>query len=134
MIPLTASQQRRRANGKAFRKLRSLWARVKNRRPAKDPAYLDWIRSQFCAVPDCTSVNLHQWRDAGAWIEAAHVGEIRGLRQKCSDREAIPLCAYHHRIGPPSRHVLGKHFWAFWELDRDSLIRDYNTIYDERRG
>lgn len=33
----------------------------------------------------------------------------RGLGQKCSDRETIPLCAEHHRLDPFSGSVL---IWA----------------------
>lgn len=32
----------------------------------------------------------------GGVVEADHAG-LRGLGQKCSDRETIPLCTYHHR-------------------------------------
>lgn len=135
MIQLTQKQQRRRDNGKSFRKLRSLWARIKNRKPARDEDYLQWLRMQPCAVPDCTSARRKwsSWQDCMSdVVEAAHVGAIRGLRQKCSDREAIPICAYHHRTGPHSHHVLGKEFWLFWQLDREKTIAKYNALYEER--
>jgi len=61
--------------------------------------------------------------------EAAHVGE-RGLGQKCSDRETLPLCMEHHRTGPASHHVLGKKFWKRWGIDRDSVIAELNRIYE----
>jgi hypothetical protein len=62
--------------------------------------------------------------------EAAHVGK-RGLSQKCPDREAIPVCAEHHRIWATSLHVLGKRFWAFWFIDRDELIAELRDRYKE---
>lgn len=124
---MTPAQSRRRENARSFRLTRKFWALVKNLRPARDRKYLAWLRTQACAVPDCRPSSYYD-----GVIEAAHVGAIRGLRQKCSDRDAIPLCAYHHRIGPHSHHVLGKGFWSFWELDRDSLIRDYNALFDGR--
>lgn len=61
--------------------------------------------------------------------EAAHVGQ-RGLSQKCSDRETIPLCAFHHRTGPESHHRLGKLFWKHHGLDRYELIRELQSQFD----
>jgi len=65
--------------------------------------------------------------------EAAHVGE-RGLGQKCSDRETIPLCAAHHRTGPESHHVLGKKFWQHHGLDRDEIVAELNRLYEKENG
>jgi len=56
---------------------------------------------------------------------------VRGLGQKCSDYEAIPLCSYHHRVGNNSHHALGKKFWSHWGLDKDTLIAKYNRMYEE---
>jgi hypothetical protein len=122
---ITAKQTRARA----FKRQRNKQAAIKGKKPLRDAKYLAWLHSQECAVPSCTSRNLHQWIAAGAWIEAAHVGE-RGLRQKCSDREAIALCAFHHRIGPYSHHILGRKFWAHHGLDRDALIAEFNERYE----
>jgi predicted nucleic acid binding AN1-type Zn finger protein len=47
-----------------------------------------WLR---CCVEE-----LQQTRACDGAVEAHHAGE-RGLGQKCSDRETIPLCAAHHR-------------------------------------
>lgn len=87
-----------------------------------DPDYLDWIRSLPCLI--CAKLNRPQF----GRTEAAHVG-MRGLGQKCSDRETIPLCACHHRTGEHAHHVLGKRFWTFWKLDRYELIQKYNRMY-----
>ena len=75
-----------------------------------DPRYLAWLRTQACII--CHIVR---------YIEAAHVG-ARGLGQKCSDREAVPLCQEHHRTGAHAHHVLGKGFWAFHHVDRQVVI------------
>lgn len=112
----------------------------------KDPAYLVWIRSLLCLI--CfRSVWLEMitrgevWRmsrehncytrlDAGT--EAAHVG-ARGLSQKCTDREAVPLCRLHHTQGVDSHHRRGKMFWAIHELCRAEIIAALNRDYEERR-
>jgi hypothetical protein len=65
--------------------------------------------------------------------ECAHVGR-RGLGQKCSDHECLPLCRKHHRTGPTSHHVLGKRFWAYHGLDRVGLIMQLQGIYQRDRG
>ncbi len=97
--------------------------RAKPRRGTlKDPAYLDFIRGHQCCA--CKMWGASQ----STPTEAAHVGE-RGLGQKCSDREAIPLCATHHRTGALAQHVLGKKFWAFHGLDRAKLIAQYQERY-----
>ena len=64
-------------------------------KPARNPAYLQWIRSLPCSV--CRTTRA---------IEAAHTGP-HGLSQKSSDWSAIPLCARHHRTGTDSYHKLG---------------------------
>jgi len=63
--------------------------------------------------------------------EAAHVGK-RGIGQKCSDWEAIPLCRWHHRIGPESHHTLGKNFWKHHAINRDELIRELQEMHERR--
>jgi len=110
--------------------------RSKLRRGAlKDPAYLDWIRMLPCMICwprmmfqvalDCLPSGLPR-------SEAAHVG-VRGLGQKCSDRESVPLCEVHHRTGAESHHVLGKNFWSFRGLNRDKIIAELNRLYEEQR-
>jgi hypothetical protein len=76
-------------------------------KPVRDTAYLKFIRSLPCCV--C-------FRDRG--IEAAHIGR-RGMAQKCSDRETIPLCSAHHR----EQHRIGlREFAKVYELDVWELI------------
>lgn len=66
-------------------------------------------------------------------VEAAHVG-LRGLGIRCPDRQAIPLCMWHHTMGPESHHVLGRKFWDRWELDRWELIAEFNERYEKERA
>lgn len=98
--------------------------RLKPRRgPVIDPAFLKFVRTQPCSVPGCKP-----GFKAGP-IEAAHVGS-RGIGQKCSDRDVIPLCArLHHQVGPKSHHTLGKSFWQAHGLNRATLIHDLNRLY-----
>lgn len=88
----------------------------------KDPAYLAFIRTQACVC--CEAEGRRQLEPT----EAAHVG-LRGLSQKCSDRETIPLCR-HHRTGFNAHHRLGRKFWEHFELDRGGLIEDFNERYE----
>lgn len=88
------------------------------RGPLRDSKYLAWIREQPCAI--CQRESMEQT----TMTEAAHVGD-RGLGQKCSDRETLPLCAVHHRTGSAAHHVLGKRFWTHHGIDKPETIRKY---------
>lgn len=100
----------------------------------RDRDYLAFIASQPCVV--C----ILPWRANGSGVafsnvqqsrtEVAHVGD-RGFSVKCSDRETIPLCAWHHRAGPESHHRLGKRFWAAWGLDKEALISHYQKAFED---
>ena len=85
-------------------------------KPARNPTYLAWIRTQPCVV--CGQAR---------WIEAAHTG-LRGLGQKSSDFSAIPLCEAHHRTGKDSYHRLGaRKFAQLHDLDIPALVRRLNV-------
>jgi hypothetical protein len=111
----------------------------------RDRKYLEFIRDLPCVVcwprmwrtGDIWTLSRATHRSAmqtfGSRTEAAHVG-LRGLGQKCSDRETIPLCANCHRTGPYSHHKLGGRFWAFHGLDRDALIAELNRRYEEENA
>lgn len=72
-------------------------------KPIRDPKRLAFIRSLPCVV--CR-------RTRG--IQAAHVGTTRGMGQKCSDAETLPLCDHDHR----EQHELGlKKFAKIHNLD-----------------
>jgi hypothetical protein len=87
-------------------------------KPGRDPKYLEWIRQQACMI-----CKTHP-------VECAHVGD-RGLGQRCPDRQSVPLCVEHHREGPESHHVLGKKFWAYHHLSRDTVLRVYAQSFSD---
>lgn len=60
----------------------------KKARPTDDPVHLALLRSMPCCVPDCRSKTR---------VQAHHSTVGRGLSRKSPDREAFPLCWYHHR-------------------------------------
>lgn len=135
---LKATRKRRAAE--AFKKERKRIGVIAGRKPERSPRYLAWIRSLPCVVTYASLYRTGQvWAmrgiaEFGTRSEAAHVGPIRGLRQKCSDYSAIPLRTEYHTEGPHSHHVLGKKFWAFHDIDRDSLIRELNARYKAEKG
>ena len=72
-------------------------------KPIRDPKRLAFIRSLPCVV--CRKTR---------GIQAAHVGTTRGMGQKCSDAETLPLCDHDHR----EQHELGlKKFATIHNLD-----------------
>ena len=84
-------------------------------KPARNPKYLAWIRTQPCLV--CGS---------SGWIEAAHTGP-HGLGQKSPDTSAVPLCARHHRTGNDSYHRLGpRRFCEVHDLDLTAIVQRLN--------
>lgn len=97
-----------------------------------DPKYLEWIRTQECVCCMRSVKDFHvrlARLDGLGIVEAHHAGE-HGLSQRPPDRTAIPLCAWHHREGPHSAHVLGRNFWDSWSLNRDALVARLNANYD----
>jgi hypothetical protein len=133
------------------------------RKPAKrpagfaDPEYLAWLRTWPCYVclfRACVEQSVPFWKvitnklsrdnfvNGTMWecgrTEAAHVG-TRGLRQKCKDREAMPLGQKHHLHqtaggGPESHHSLGGKFWEHHGLERESVIAILNELYHQETG
>lgn len=70
--------------------------------------------------------------------QVAHVG-MRGLAQKCPDREAIPLGQKHHIHptaggGPESHHALGKSFWTHHNLNRQLILDCLQNAYRDETG
>jgi len=89
----------------------------------RDFAYLAFIGYQPCFL--CVMLGLKQTSPT----EVAHVG-TRGLSQKSSDRETLPMCGdTHHQHGPESQHVLGKSFWAHHGVERDGLLAHYQAKF-----
>lgn len=65
------------------------------------PTYLSWLRTQPCAL-------LRSVRCVGGRSEAAHTHDgTQGTALKAADRNAIPLCAWCHRLAPDSYHAIG---------------------------
>ncbi len=56
----------------------------------RDREHLLWVKSLPCMV------GMDIGRICEGWSEADHAGK-RGMGQKCSDYETIPLCVTHHR-------------------------------------
>ena len=72
--------------------------------PTRSSAHLAFIRSLPCAVQGC---RCHYRR-----VEAAHTPGSRGMSQKRSDLDTIPLCTQHHE----EQHRIGwKQFIATYE-------------------
>lgn len=95
-----------------------------NRGHVPDPEYLAWIRTQPCIM--CTG-----WIDPT--VEAHHYGG-RAFGTKAPDRLAIPLCLWHHTIGPSSVHKLGKGWADRHGLDMREVFRDLWRRYEEYRS
>lgn len=108
-----------------------------------DRAYMAWVRGLPCVL--CSFKVLTRWAALHHHLgeryrvpqvsptEAAHVGQ-RGIGQKCSDRETIPLCREHHQDGKDSVHKLGKRFWEQHGIDRYGLIRELQARYVNKIG
>ncbi len=94
-----------------------------------DHKYRAFIRSLGCIV--CRDTVPHNAQSSRT--EVAHIGE-RGLGQKCSDYETVPLCAGHHRIRHDSHHQAGKAFWVLHKLDRDQTIAALRKLYEMTGG
>ncbi len=150
MATAKPSVQRRRANQKAAKRERRRIRSIKGIWPEVDAEYCDWIRGLPCVV--CLIVNHlrhggtaasgllafidvithpHEFPIERFGAQCAHVGEIRGIGQKCSDRETAPLCGKHHDRGAPEgHHDLGKGFWSFYGIDREALIAALNEAWE----
>lgn len=89
-------------------------------KPARSKDHLAFVRSLPCCVSGRTF-----------GVEAAHVGR-RGLGQKCSDFETIPLNALYHR----EQHRVGlRAFCKSYDLDIPALLTLLNhkphvTVFD----
>ncbi len=94
------------------------------RKTGKDKPYLTWLHTQECVaferrleVTGLLDISPCQGR-----ITAHHAGD-HGTSQKAPDRTAIPLCDWHHQNGPHAIHgALGRRWWAFFGLDRETVI------------
>ncbi len=115
-----------------------------------NPAYLHWLSYMACFICyreayeflagiECNAVEAIQQPIYGRQkspTEAAHVGfagKPRGMSQKHSDDEAIPLCREHHGPGhKDSIHDIGPSaFFALHGADRDATIRMFQELWKE---
>jgi hypothetical protein len=88
---------------------------------------MEWIAAMPCLVCDWRGIKQT------TFTEVAHVG-TRGLSQKCSDRETVPLCVIHHRTGPEAHHKLGRRFWVFHGLILEKLLKHFNDRYEQEKA
>jgi hypothetical protein len=87
----------------------------KESKPTRDKGYLAFIRRQPCCV--CGSRR---------GVQAAHTGP-RGLSQRSSARQSIPLCYRDHKGGNQSYHALGPvRFAQTHHLDVPAIIATLN--------
>jgi hypothetical protein len=126
------------------------------RRPGfDDPKYRAWLKEWPCLVcfahwceyaGTTLMLALQSQRRSSYWLllflrrtvqcgrtEVAHVG-LRGLGQRCKDRDAMPLGSGHHRTLKDAAHVLGKKFWAYHGIDKNEALEMLRRIYKEETG
>ena len=105
------------------------------KKTGKSPEYLAWLHTLPCIV--C----ILPWKLNQSGVsysnvqktktEAAHLG-AHGISQKAPDRQAVPMCRFHHQTGPESLHNIGpKRFWALHRLDPNTIISALNAKYDK---
>lgn len=62
----------------------------------RDTEFMLWVKTLLCSVEEERPCADLEPEPCAGPVEADHAG-ARGLGQKCSDRECIPLCSAHHR-------------------------------------
>ena len=119
--PLRAKSPMRRGGGRL--RPRSLKGqRAQRRRPW---AYMGWVRELPCAAADKTCAGR---------VEAAHTGP-RGLGRKSSDWQVIPLCGWHHRMGPAALDRIGpRQFEAAHGFGIRDLVARLNRCWELATG
>ena len=134
MRPRSPKEEARRKAASAAKAERRQWADAKGSRPARDPAYREWIAQQACIRPNCRCRGgLANWIPHFLRVvECAHTGP-HGSAQKASDYDCIPLCRWAHQ---EARDAQGKSRAWFEEhgLDRDAIIADLRRRYAEEQG
>lgn len=105
------------------------------RGPIRDAMYKDWIRTLPCCACFAEIYRLGVLGVEVALVEAfpfrsecAHTGS-RGMSQKASDHDCVPLCGDHHRKLPGSYHASAKTFFERHNLPRLELICALRTVY-----
>jgi hypothetical protein len=93
-----------------------------------EKAYHQWLRGRPCAMAG-KAFGL-----CGDGMEAAHTPDpmSKGASTKAADKNAIPLCRYHHQrhtdmgwsaigLNKEAAHALGNAYWAAWKGDKGEL-------------
>lgn len=63
-------------------------------------------------------------------VEIHHIRRYGGKR---SLAPAVPLCAYHHRLGDNSYHSLGaKGFQKYWGISPEQLVEKTNELLQKK--
>lgn len=94
-----------------------------------DDGYKGFIANLPCMV--CVKGATERGIPQASHTEVAHVG-TRGLGQKCSDRETIPLCAHHHRTLKTAIHVIGRpEFERVHGVNIEAEILRLNEAYEQ---
>ena len=71
---------------------------AKTGRAKPNPAYLAKVRELPCVCCGKQPVEAHHCRDMPMDNERGLYERLPGAAQKSSDRDAIPLCPFHHRM------------------------------------
>lgn len=110
--------------------------------PARDEAYLRWLRTQPCAIAGmvdrdtdqphvCWHPNQLSYRRFAS--DPAHTGKAYSGRLKRSDQEAIPLCRHAHNLQEDRMNA----FDARFGVNRFSVAAEHFARFvaeQERRG
>lgn len=89
-------------------------------------AYLQWLRGRPCARDG--------WGGCAGRMEAAHTPDpaSKGVGTKAADRNAIPLCQYHHKLHTDkgwsaigltrdTAMAMAAEYWRAWKGDKGEL-------------
>lgn len=79
-----------------------------------DPAYLAKVRAKPCVCCGVYGVEAHHCRDLPDHNERGLYQRLPGAAQKSGDRDAIPLCQFHHRM---------------FHLERETFHENYGRDY-----
>ena len=138
----------------------ALKRKPRKKRAGDDPDFKAWLAQWpcfICLLLDCTNAGSgatvfnaivgspemrrlasRRLSRVSGETQVAHIG-LRGIGQKCPDRQAMPLCAIHHLHqtaggGPDSHHTIGRAFWSRHGIDRDNVIAILNELYRKETG
>lgn len=121
MIPKKKPSPRKRKAALRAKAERAGWRAAKGKWPERDKERRDWCHTQPCFA-SAVMGELVIGRS-----ECCHVGELRGLGQKCSDFESIPMTRKYHIL----QHKLGGDFWAWLGVSREYAIAQTNEAYEK---